>query len=322
MHPTSRFWPLVRKGLNMLTLLALGCALSTPSAARKLDLSGYTDASGAITVQHQGNTVDPYFALQALWLAQSQGLDISDQALPWARWLAQHYSAAGHLGRYCKTASGWIWCKAPDADDASLALWLALLRQLPAADRQALGASALEARARQDLQQLLLPEQGVYKVSPHLAHSLFMDNLEIWSTLPGQRLGERIHRVFWDAEQGLFRVSTQADHPHPGQSFYPDATAQIYPLLVGYPWVPDGHEQHYRRWMQQHRSAWLHQVGHEFPWGLIAVVAWQQGDAHTVRCWQARALPFRHRFFWTVTDEVVAQLLPPLTPPYPTPKEC
>ena len=189
----------MRRALQSLRqgIAALACLLAvcTASAAKTLDLSGYTDASGAITVQHQGDTVDPYFALQALWLAQSQGLDISDQALPWARWLAQHYSAAGHLGRYCKTASGWTWCKAPDADDASLALWLALLRQLPAADRQALGASALEARARQDLQQLLLPEQGVYKVSPHLTHSLFMDNLEIWSTLPGQRLGEHLFEM-------------------------------------------------------------------------------------------------------------------------------
>jgi hypothetical protein len=319
MDRTSRQGTLLRTGL---AVLACSAALGTASAAPKLDLSGYTDASGAITVQHRGNTVDPYFALQALWLAQTRGLDISDHALPWARWLAQHYTAAGHLGRYCKTGEAWHWCKAPDGDDASLALWLHLLRNLPASDRQQIPADALQARAEQDLQRLQVPGQGVYKVSPHWPHSLFMDNLEVWSTLPSQRLSERIREVFWDAKLGLFRVSTQAEHPHPGQSFYPDATAQIYPLLVGYPWVPGGAEQHYRRWMRQHRSTWLQQAGHEFPWGLIAVVAWQQGDSDTVRCWQQRALPFRHRFFWTVTDEVVAQLLPPLTPPLPNPKDC
>jgi hypothetical protein len=42
----------------------------------------------------------------------------------------------------------------------------------------------------------------------------------------------------------------------------------------------------------------------------------------TVRCWQQKALPFRHSFFWTVTDEVVAQLLPPLPPSYPNLKDC
>jgi hypothetical protein len=93
-------------------------------------------------------------------------------------------------------------------------------------------------------------------------------------------------------------------------------------LLVGFPGVPGGAAPHYQRWMALHRAPWLAQIGHEFPWGLIAVVAWQQGDANTVRCWQHKALPLRHSFFWTVTDEVVAQLLPPLTAPLPNPKDC
>ncbi len=296
-------------------------AMCTLGGAKTLDLSGYTDASGAITVQHQGDTVDPYFALQALWLAHSQGMDTSAHALPFARWLAGQYSAAGHLGRYCKTAERWTWCKAPDADDASLALWLLLLRHLPEADRQHLNASAVEARAWQDLQQLQDTRLGIYKVSPHVTHGLFMDNLEVWSTLPGSRLAHNIRTVFWDSDRGLFRVSTQPEHPHPGHTFYPDATVQIYPLLVGYP-MPDGAEPHYQRWMTQHRGLWLQQIGREFPWGLIAIVAWQQGDTQTVRCWQQQALSFRHSFFWTVTDEVVAQLLPPLTSPHPNPKDC
>lgn len=307
---------------SAMTALACLLAVCTASTAKTLDLSGYTDASGAITVQHQGDTVDPYFSLQALWLAQSQGMDISAHALPWARWLTDHYTAAGHLGRYCKTPQGWIWCKAPDADDSSLALWLHLLRNLPASERLQLKASVLEARAWQDLQQLQDTRLGIYKVSPHVAHGLFMDNLEVWSTLPSNRLAHSIRTVFWDAERGLFRVSTQPEHPHPGHAFYPDATAQIYPLLVGFPGVPGGAAQHYQRWMAQHRTPWLAQIGHEFPWGLIAVVAWQQGDANTVRCWQHKALPLRHSFFWTVTDEVVAQLLPPLTAPLPNPKDC
>ena len=304
-----------------ITGLACVFAVCSVCAAKTLDLTGYADASGAITVQHHGDTVDPYFALQALWLAQTQGMDTSAHALPWARWLDRQYTAAGHLGRYCKTPQAWVWCKAPDADDASLALWLHLLRHLPADERKALKASTLEARAWQDLQQLQDTRLGIYKVSPQVTHGLFMDNLEVWSTLPGSRLAQSIHNTFWDAQRALFRVSTQPEHPHPGHTFYPDATAQIYPLLVGYP-IPGGAEPHYQRWMDRHRSVWLQQSGREFPWGLIAIVAWQQGDAQTVRCWQHKALPFRHSFFWTVTDEVVAQLLPPLTPPLPNPKDC
>ena len=41
---------------------------STDLDGAPLDLSGYADAAGAISVQHQGGTVDPYFALQALLL--------------------------------------------------------------------------------------------------------------------------------------------------------------------------------------------------------------------------------------------------------------
>jgi len=318
MARSSKRLPSLRTWASGLVVLLAMCTLG---GAKTLDLSGYTDASGAITVQHQGDTVDPYFALQALWLAHSQGMDTSAHALPFARWLAGQYSAAGHLGRYCKTAERWTWCKAPDADDASLALWLLLLRHLPEADRQHLNASAVEARAWQDLQQLQDTRLGIYKVSPHVTHGLFMDNLEVWSTLPGSRLAHNIRTVFWDSDRGLFRVSTQPEHPHPGHTFYPDATVQIYPLLVGYP-MPDGAEPHYQRWMTQHRGLWLQQIGREFPWGLIAIVAWQQGDTQTVRCWQQQALPFRHSFFWTVTDEVVAQLLPPLTSPHPNPKDC
>jgi len=302
--------------------IALAMSFGATSAAKTLDLSGYVDGSGAITVQHQGDTVDPYFSLQALWLAQSQGMDVSAYALPLAQWLDSQFRAIGHLGRYCKTPTTWIWCKAPDADDSSLALWLDLLRHLPSSERNRINASALEARAWQDLQRLQDMRLGIFKVSPHWTHGLFMDNLEVWSTRPSPRLAQSIRNVFWDANKQLFRVSTQPEHPHPGNSFYPDATAQIYPLLVGYPLIPGGATPYYQNWMTLHRRSWLAQIGHEFPWGLIAIVAWQQGDLDTVRCWQQKALPFRHSFFWTVTDEVVAQLLPPLPPSYPNLKDC
>jgi hypothetical protein len=317
---------------NGYRLLARGCARAAvvlgvltacvTAHAKKLDLSGYTDASGAITVQHHGNTVDPYFALQALWLAQSQGMDIASHARPWAQWMAQGYTAIGHLGRYCLINSAWQWCKAPDADDASLALWLQFLRQLPAWDRERLQATGLQARARQDLAQLKNPDTGLYRVTAPQTNSLFMDNLEIWASQPDAALASAIHAAFWDPVHQLFRVTTQAAHVHPGRSFYPDATAQIYPLVVGYPDVPGGPLAYYQRWMREHRAHWLRQIGLEFPWGLIAIVAWQQGDDMTVRCWQQAALPFRHSYFWTVTDEVVAQLLPPLTPPFPNQKDC
>ena len=298
------------------------------SAARSLDLKGYLHATGAITVQHHGDTVDPYFALQAIDLAQSHGLDVSAVARPWAKWLADHYQAAGHLGRYCQNPSAsatkneWYWCKAPDADDSSLAMWWQFLHRLPAKDQQAIGAKTLQARAKQDLQALLNRQTGVYSVSMHIPHSLFMDNLEVWSVWRTPQLQQAIQSVFWNNVSHTYWVTTQTEYKQTGQPFYPDGAAQIYPLLVSFPDLPGGPAAHYRRWIRQYRSAWLAQIGHEFPWGVIALIAWKQGDFHSVRCWQTRALPWRHSPHWTVTDEVVTQILPPFTPPSPSKESC
>lgn len=310
------------------SVMGLGAACAQhPPKGQALDLRGYSDATGAITVQYQGDTVDPYFALQALGIAQTQGLDISAYALPWARWLAQRYQEAGHLGRYCQSARPqgptWIWCKPPDGDDSSLALWLQFLHRLPPHERDQLPIDVMQARAAQDLRGLHDPSTGLYLVSPHVRYSLFMDNLEVWSAWPSLSLARAIHAVFWDPQHRLFRVSTQKAHPHPGPHFYPDATAQIFPLLVDFPDVPGGAAAHYARWMREHRATWLAQSGREFPWGLIALVAWRQGDLVSVRCWQQRALPHRHTALWTVSDEVIAQVLPPwpTAPHTPPPKE-
>ena len=312
------WWRAVRDAALGLAVLASG---STGLASR-LDLSGYTDASGAISVQYQGDTVDPYFALQALWLAQSHGMDISAHAGPWARWLARAYTRTGQLGRYCRIQTLWYWCKPADADDASLALWLHFLHRLPAGELDRQQARTLQRQARRDLAQLKNPQSGLYRVSARHSNSLFMDNLEIWATRPDAELARAIRAVFWDPVHQRFHVSTQAEQTHASELFYPDAAAQIYPLLVGFADVPGGVPAHYRQWMNTHRAQWLSLAGQDFPWGVIAWVAWLQGDELTVRCWQQAALPHRHSYFWTVTDEVVAQMLPPPTSELTEKKDC
>ena len=44
------------------------------SALPKLELQGYVDDSGAITILNGGDTTDPYFSLQALLLAHDNGM--------------------------------------------------------------------------------------------------------------------------------------------------------------------------------------------------------------------------------------------------------
>lgn len=310
---------------NMITLtLALSLALGVPSAgqSKALDLSGYMDSTGAITVQHNGDTVDPYFALQALLLAQSHGLEMAQQARAWSNWLAPHFLATGQLGRYCKTRLGWAQCKPPDGEDASLALWLVFLNTVPAKQLQTAQVPVLRKRATQALRALHDPQTGLYRVSKDLPYSLFMDNLEVWSAWPSPALAHAIQHHFWDARLQVYRVSTQASHPHPMAVFYPDATAQLYPLLLKFPGTPGEASAFYRQWMAQHRHHWLSQMAGDFAWGLIALIAWEQGDLHTVQCWQQYALALRHSPHWTVTDEVVAQILPPLPDPTLNLKDC
>ncbi len=311
-----------------------GHGRDTPmTPARTLDLHGYADAHGAIRLVHGGDQVDPYFALQALLLARDHGLDVQAYQARWIAWIGQHLQPVGVLARYCQAPrrpGGWRPCARADADDATLALWLRLLRGVTAAQREALQADALQAEAEAALLALRDARTGLYRVAPDLPYSLWMDNLEVWSALPTASLSQALVQHFWQPQLQRFRVSTQPAHLDVPTRFYPEATAQIFPLLIGWQPPASAPALHaalapsalYARWMQAHRAQWLAHVADDYPWGLIALLAWQQGDLTTVRCWQQLAAPLRHGPRWTVTDEVVAQLLPPFSDPPPTPKDC
>ena len=319
---------------RLFDLLALVSLLGTsaPGHAAALSLPGYADAAGAIAVQHQGGTVDPYFVLQALLLARQHGLDTRTYDVPWARWLLARQKPDATFDRFCRTGPAWTACKTADADDALLALWMRFIDTLPPAVRQEPAFVRSQAAAGATLQRLVSPPTGVYLVSPVYMHALFMDNLEVWTHKPAhaaaqnpQRtsFGASIQRVFWDEAQQRYHVSTQPEQKGEALRFYPDAVAQIFPHTVNFPFIPGGARLHYRRWMHQHRAEWLRQVETDFAWGLIATVALQRGDLVSVRCWQHKALPARHGPHWTVTDEVVQQILQARDiSPIPPEKNC
>jgi hypothetical protein len=308
-------------------VLALWFSLSTaltPLAAPlivgnpPLDLTGYADASGAISVQHQGDTVDPYFALQALLLAHSHGLDVSEVAMAWGRWLLPRQKPDATFDRFCRQGPVWAACKTADADDSLLGLWMAFIDTLPLAVSQHPDWVKSRSAAQAALARLVDPSRGIYLVSPVYQHGLFMDNLELWShdfTHPAVQSRSRpsytqsIRSVFWDRERQRYLVSTQPGQRETVHAFYPDAVAQIFPLLVRFSPVPGGAGPYYRRWMAEHRKEWLSQVHDDFAWGLIAIVALEQNDMASARCWLRITLPYRHSSHWTVTDEVVAQVL-------------
>jgi hypothetical protein len=306
-----------RNGLGrmalLLSALVCGCGHTAP-----LDLSGYADASGAIAIQHRGNTVDPYFALQALLLAKEHGLDTRAQDQPWARWLLARQKPDATFDRFCRSGTAWLACKTADADDSLLALWLKFIDTLPVQVRQEPAFVKSHAAASATLLRLVSPPTGVYLVSPVYMHGLFMDNLEVWTYLPAHAatqnparpsFGASIQREFWDPVSLRYHVSTQPEQKTTVHKFYPDAVAQVFPHTVNFPLIPGGAKAHYRRWIKDHRAEWLKQVETDFAWGLIATVSLQQDDLVSVRCWQQKALPARHSPHWTVTDEVVQQIL-------------
>ena len=289
------------------------------NAATPLELRGYTDASGAITILNGGDATDPYFAMQALLMAHDNGLDISATATRFANWLVTHQKPDGTFDRFCHSKTKtWVSCKTADADDSLLALWMRLLETMP----EQLGKNPAwlksYSNSKKALDHLYQPSRGVYMVSPVYLHGLFMDNLEVWSLkahLKKSRAGELdklaqdIYNTFWQPVSKHFLVSTQLEQQTQKPQFYPDHVAQIFPLLVDFPVLPQNAKLYYKNWMRLHRAERLRQGEVDYPWGLLAVLALRQGDEPSARCWLREASGMRHSNRWAVTDEAAFLIL-------------
>lgn len=307
----------------LLQTYALACALgagSLAAAAPSLVLEGYTDEAGVISVLHGGNSSDPYFAMQALLLAHDNGMDTSAAASKFADWLVTRQKPDGTFDRFCRDAAKkWTSCKAADADDSLLALWIRLLETMPDKLGKSLVLTKSHAISRASLDHLFQPSRGIYMVSPLVLHGLFMDNLEVWALKAqhkGQaqraeagKLAQAIHDTFWIPVDRRFMVSTQMEQRAQASAFYPNHVAQIFPLLVDFPLLPAKAGPYYRSWMKTHRAEWLTQGKADYPWGLLAVLALRQNDTASARCWLREAGPLRHSPRWAVTDEASFQIL-------------
>ena len=300
------------------TACACAGAMAAATASAPLDLAGYADESGAITVLHRGGSVDPYFAMQALLLAHDNGVPAGDQAVRFARWLQPRQKPDGTFDRFCRSDAGeWAACKTADADDSLLAMWIRLVLTLPAEVRAQPAFSKSLAASRQALEHLYQPSRGIYMVSPTTLHGLFMDNLEVWSLQDtalargdprSARLARAVQDTFWDPAARRYIVSTQLEQRGQPAAFYPDAVAQIFPVMVGFP-LPVDAAGYYAQWMRQHRKQWLAQGTRDYPWGIVAVLALRRGDTDSARCWLRESRSLRHTARWAVTDEVSYQVV-------------
>lgn len=302
------------------TLLVWSAAVSAVEKnIAPLDLSGYADKQGSISIQYQGNTVDPYFVLQALLLAKENGLDISSYAMTWANWLVTRQKPDGTFDRFCMNGPVWVPCKTADADDALMAIWLKYLGTMPVELKSNPIWIKSFHQSSANLQHLLQPSRGIYMVSPVYLHGLFMDNLEVLSYLqdgdnPEQvraanQLAKGIQSTFWDVQNQRFLVSTQFEQKASATSFYPDQVAQIFPLLFDFKLQHADRKTYYQQWMKKYRAIWLAQSRNDFAWGLIAVISYQQGDRISAGCWLRESSSAQRTSHWIVTDEVAKQIL-------------
>ena len=122
-------------------------------------------------------------------------------------------------------------------------------------------------------------------------------------------LARAIHYAFWSHVNKRFLVSTQLEQQTQKPLSYPEHVAQIFPLLVDFPLLPQDARQYYQNWMRTHRADWLSQGEKDYPWGLLAVPALRHDDKFSAGCWLREASSLRHSSRWAVTDEVAYQIL-------------
>lgn len=318
-----------RTRVARLSGLFVGLILATISwtvRGASLDLAGYQREDGAITTHYQGDFVDPYFAMKALLSARALGLDIAVPARRWVDWMLDRPTTDGLFGRYCIVGdSVWKQCKEADADDSLLALWLELL-YLSAPDKELPAAWYKSAeRSQAALARLYDAHLGAYVISPTRQVALLMDNCEVVAALRavakkkaswGDAAGARrlrlqadstelsLRRLFTPKSNGLLRHTSESEG---SEAFYPHVVAQLYPLLDGLPSLLKKPAIGYREWMRRYRDDWLALNVDAYPWGLVALVAFRQGDVNTATCWVRKAEPLRHGARWNVLEDALWQ---------------
>ena len=308
---------------TLLTLLLLiATSLTAPARAAELVMADYQRPDGAITTYFNGDSIDPYFASKALLAAQDAGMTTRTAAIRWIGWLLPRQHADGRFDRYCVKGQRFVSCQEADADDALMAVWMELLvRAAPPKGMPPAWQASFD-KASRHLDTLRAPASGVYLISAKLPVALLMDNVEVSSAFKAvgdyhrrrgdaagaagwmrkaEQLDKDILRVFWRPNLG-YLVSTQ---PRTESEFYPDAVAQIFPILADIRPASRPHAAAYALWMKENRMVWLQMSEADFPWGLVALVADKMGDKEAIACWRMRSIQFRHGKHWNVLEEAL-----------------
>ena len=247
--------------------------------AQALDLRSYQPGDGAITTTAGGDAVDPYFAMKALWVSRTLGGTPQDQELQWISWLLARQGANGSFPRFCRTdtpsGDSWRACADADADDATLALWIALLTEASAARLPVAWA------------------QSLAKAAHYLARA--------------QNLRTAMAKAFGSKDYGLLAWSAGGDLG--SEQFYPHRVAHLYPWIHGVPTGSFGPVLSADEWFTRFADGWLTRSDDAFAWGLVALFAYQQHKYSLVDRWLESAQGVRSSAVWNVLDETLFQEL-------------
>lgn len=307
-----------------------------PASRVWLDLSRYQRSDGAlITHVDTPDEVDPYFGLKAIWLAHRLGMEVGTVWRQWATWMVTHQDADGRWGRWAVVNGvglATVRARDADADDALLALWLQCVAELGLPpDLQDAHRDGFRRASAYLLGPLFDVQRGVYRIFADEEAHLWMDNIEVWSALqsmaradlgwcgpwaqavPWQRradsLAQAMRKVFASDGQALPKVSTQR-LPGPAR-FYPHLVTAPFAWLHGWTDAPQSAQPSVRMalWSARHEAQWVAQAQHDYPWGLLAAAAWQDGAHPIAARWLQRAQALRGGPRWNILEEAAWQAL-------------
>ncbi len=309
----------------MFKLIIAILAAAAMESCLALDMSGYQNADGAITVHSKGDNVDPYFAMKALWVSRQLDDPAPLESLSWIGWLMPRQKEDGSFARYCQKDGEWRECERSDADDSMLALWIELLYETAPRHRLPFDWIASENRAEKGLKSLRNPVSGLYRTGFDSKESLLMDNVEVYEALKRiggilEHSGDRIRarrflklasdlrnsmsRIFRADRNGILRWSTD---DHSRGTFYPYAVADLYPWMHRMDTKGFGKMESWDEWLKQYGQIWLSRSGDSYPWGLVAFLALREHSYRYVDSWIANAAALRGGENWDVLEEAVLQ---------------
>lgn len=305
-----------------------GAAMVVPALAARQDsavLRDYQTDTGLIVTFRAGAVADPYFGLYALELAQRAGLDVRGVALRFIEWGLREQRADGFFERYCKEES-WQRCGRADSDDATLARWLQLLARQSTPQTMPKNWEKSFDAAHAALMSLKM-RSGIYSVYPpgtkgYDGYALFKDNVEVLQVftfleshfaqygimdkarLYGRKARElraAMHKHFGAQPFGLKTLALGASYDR--ERFYPHAVAVPFGWMEGYFEPPT--QGAWARWLTQYRDTWYEHAKRDFPWGLVALAAWEGGQDLEARAWLEAYRGQRERDErWNVLEEV------------------